>query len=40
MVDHRDVVLQAIKERYADDDYMAVSNKPVSTVAIIFKQLL
>ena len=30
MVDHRDIVLQAIKDRYADEEYMAVSNKPVS----------
>lgn len=29
MVDHRDVVLQAVKERYADDEFMSVSKIPI-----------
>ncbi len=31
MVDHRDVILQAVKERYSDYDFLSVSAVPVST---------
>ena len=35
MVDHRDVTLQAVKQRYADDDCCKVSEIEVNTFDVL-----